>query len=270
MQQDIATVREHYNANAEREWSRLDEHPFEFIFTTHMMEQYIREGDRILDIGGGPGRYAIHFAKRGCDVTLVDLSEENVRVALEKAKEANVSIRAMVANCLALDPQALGEFDHVFLMGPLYHLLNPDDQKAAVETALSHLKTGGLFYASFILAFGALIFDLKNGGNIVRDSTNPETRSLIDEIVNGEDYRGQAFTRVCLTNQRNILPFMEQFPLEKLHLFGQEGILAPNEAELLQRDQEEIDCWIEIAKKYLDMPELLSYSEHAMYIGKKC
>ena len=62
---------------------------------------------------------------------------------------------------------------------------------------------------------------------------------------------------------------MEQFSLEKLHLFGQEGILAPNENELLKREQEEIDCWIEIAKKYLDMPELLSYSEHAMYIGRK-
>ena len=269
MQQDITIVREHYNANAEREWSRLDEHPFEFILTTHLMDRYIKPGDKILDIGGGPGRYAIYFAKRGCDVTLVDLSEENVRLALEKADEADVTIQAKIANCLNLDSTSLGAFNHVFLMGPLYHLLDPADQKTAVETALCHLKEGGLFYASFILAFGALIFDLKNGGNIVRDSTNPVTRSLIDEIVNGEDYRGQAFTRVCLSNQRNILPFMEQFSLEKLHLFGQEGILAPNENELLKREQEEIDCGIEIAKKYLDMPELLAYSEHAMYIGRK-
>ena len=269
MQQDIATVREHYNANAEREWSRLDEHPFEFIFTTHMMEQYVREGDRILDIGGGPGRYAIHFAKRGCDVTLVDLSEENVRVALDKAKEANVSIRAMVANCLALDPQTLGEFDHVFLMGPLYHLLDPADQKSAVEIALSHLKLGGILYVSFIQVFAGILFSLKNKGTIVPVSTDPTANVLIDDVINGNDYCGPAFTKACFTHSRNILPFMEQFPLEKLHLFGQEGILAPNEAELLQRDQEEIDCWIEIAKKYLDLPELLSYSEHAMYIGKK-
>jgi 2-polyprenyl-3-methyl-5-hydroxy-6-metoxy-1,4-benzoquinol methylase len=269
MQQDITTVREHYNANAEREWSRLDEHPFEFIFTTHMMEQYVREGDRILDIGGGPGRYAIHFAKRGCDVTLVDLSEENVRVALDKAKEANVSIRAMVANCLALDPQTLGEFDHVFLMGPLYHLLDPADQKSAVEIALSHLKLGGILYVSFIQVFAGILFSLKNKGTIVPVSTDPTANVLIDDVINGNDYCGPAFTKACFTHSRNILPFMEQFPLEKLHLFGQEGILAPNEAELLQRDQEEIDCWIEIAKKYLDLPELLSYSEHAMYIGKK-
>ena len=43
-----------------------------------MMDKYIRPGDRILDIGGGPGRYAIRFAQRGCAVTLVDLSPGNI------------------------------------------------------------------------------------------------------------------------------------------------------------------------------------------------
>jgi len=269
MQEDIAIVREHYNANAEREWDRLDEHPFEFILTTHMMEPYIQAGDRILDIGGGPGRYAIHFAKRGCRVTLVDLSEENVRIASKKADEAGVAIEAMVANCLTLDSASVGEFDQVFLMGPLYHLLDPADQKSAVEVALSHLKPGGTLYVSFILVFAGILFTLKNKGTIVPVSTDPTANVLIDAVINGNDYRGPAFTKACFTHSQNILPFMEQFPLEKLHLFGQEGILAPNEIELLQRDQEEIDCWIEIAKKYLEIPELLSYSEHAMYIGRK-
>ena len=269
MKQDTAAVRDHYNANAQREWNRIDEHPFEFLLTTYMMEKYIHAGDRILDIGGGPGRYAIHFAKRGCNVTLVDLSEENVRLANENASVSGVVIQSHTEDCLHLDALSLGLYDHVFLMGPLYHLLDPADQKDAVEIALSHLRPGGKLYVSFILAFGAIIFDLKNGGNIVRDYTNPATRPLIDDVVFGEDYRGQAFTRVCLSNQRSILPFMEQFPLKKLHLFGQEGILAPNENELLQRDQEEINCWIELAKRFLEIPELLSFSEHAMYIGEK-
>lgn len=43
---------------------RLETHPFEFIFTTYMMDKYIRGGDRILDIGGGPGRYSIYYAKK--------------------------------------------------------------------------------------------------------------------------------------------------------------------------------------------------------------
>ena len=66
-----------------------------------------------------------------------------------------------------------------------------------------------------------------------------------------------------------ILPFMERFGLEKLRFFGQEGILAPNEPQLLERDREEFDQWIALAKKYLELPEFLSWSEHAMYIGRK-
>ncbi len=269
MEQDIAIVRNHYNANAQQEWDRLAEHPFEFTLTTYMMERLIQPGESILDIGGGPGRYAIHFAQRGNSLTLVDLSEGNVRLANEKASDAGVVIDTHVANCLDLEPAHLGQYDHVFLMGPMYHLLDPADQKAAVEIALSHLKPGGKLYVSFIMVFAGILFTLKNSKTIVPVTTAPDSSVLIDDVITGDDYCGPAFTQACFMHQSNILPFMEQFPLKKLHFFGQEGILAPNEQELLQREPEEIACWIEIAKKFIEVPELLSYSEHAMYIGKK-
>mgnify|MGYP001330984742 CR=1 FL=1 len=269
MESSIDRVKAYYDENAEHEWLRLETHPFEFIFTTYMMEQSIKPGERILDIGGGPGRYAIHFSKFGCDVTLVDLSDANVRFARQKADEAGVSFRAYTKNCLDLDELQLGQFDHVFLMGPLYHLLDREEQVKAVKAALGHLKTGGKLYVSFIQIFAAILFDLKCGGNIIRDSTGAETKSLIDSIETGGDYCGTAFTSACFFNQRNILPFMERFPLKKLHFFGQEGILAPNEPDILTRDPEEIDCWISIAKRYLELPELFALSEHIMYIGEK-
>ncbi|HRX58068.1 MAG TPA: class I SAM-dependent methyltransferase [Eubacteriales bacterium] len=269
MKRDVQTVKTHYDENPEAEWLRLERHPFEFILTTYMMDRFIRPGESILDIGGGPGRYAVHYAKLGCPATLVDLSDGNASFALEQAKKADVSIEAYAKNCLELEELGLGQFDHVFLMGPLYHLTERADQTRAVQLALNHLKPGGCLYVSFILAFAGILFDLKYGGNIVRDASNPETRLLIDAISAGEDYRGAAFTSVCFTHQRNILPFMEQFPLIKLSLFGQEGILAPNEADLLTREKAELDCWISLAEKYLEVPELLSLSEHAMYIGRK-
>ncbi len=269
MEQNTTIIRDYYDANPELEWQRLEEHPFEFLLTTHMMDRYIRPGDRILDIGGGPGRYSIHYAGRGCAVTLVDLSRENIRLANQKAAEAGVSMKTHVKNCLHLDELELGSFDHVFLMGPIYHLLDPTDQTRAVEAALRCLKPGGKLYVSFIQVFAGILFDLKNGGNIIRDSTEEDTSPIIQAIVDGNDYRGRAFTRACFTHSRNILPFMEQFPLKKLHLFGQEGILSPNEPDILSREPDEIACWLEIAKRYLEVPELLALSEHAMYIGEK-
>jgi 2-polyprenyl-3-methyl-5-hydroxy-6-metoxy-1,4-benzoquinol methylase len=269
MESSIDRVKAYYNENAACEWRRLEEHPFEFIFTTYMMEQYVKSGERILDIGGGPGRYAIYFSKLGCDVTLVDLSDANVRFAKQKADEEGVTIPAYVKNCLDLDSLQLGSFDHVFLMGPLYHLLSREEQTKAVTIALGHLKPGGKLYVSFIQLFAAILYDLKYGGNIVRDSTTPETKTLIDAVADGGDYCGTAFTSACFFNQRNILPFMDQFSLKQLRLFGQEGILAPNEPDILARDPEEIERWVSIAKRYLELPELLAFSEHIMYIGEK-
>lgn len=57
--------------------------------------------------------------------------------------------------------------------------------------------------------------------------------------------------------------------MTKLHLFSQEGFLAPNKLQLVERDQEEIKQWTQLAKAYLEAPELLSWGEHIMYIGEK-
>lgn len=270
MNRDIETVRNFYDQGAEKEWARLEEHPFEFTLTTWMMDKYIRTGDTVLDIGGGPGRYSIHYAQKGCAVTLVDLSCGNVDFALRKADEAGVRLTAYAQNCLELDALDLGQYDHVFLMGPLYHLLEESDRVRAVELALQHLRPGGKLYVSFIMVTGGILYDLQNAGQLVIDNTIPEAVPFFDAVAAGRDYPNRiGFTTNYMYHQRNILPFMARFDLKKLHLFGQEGILSPNYKDLLARSPEEIGLWVDLAKKYLEIPELLAFSEHAMYIGEK-
>lgn len=269
-QDQIDIVRKHYDENPQMEWDRLERHPFEFILTTYMMEKYIRPGDTILDIGGGPGRYSIHFAKQGCAVTLAELSEGSVTFAKAKAVEAGVTIQTHAVNCLKLDSLGLGQFDHVFLMGPLYHLSEEADRIKAVEIALRHLKPGGKLYVSFILGFAGMIYYMQNPGVMVDDLAVPINAGYPDAVVAGKDFLNPAgFTLSYFYHQRNVVPFMERFPLKNLHYFGQEGILAPHYKDILSRGQTEIDKWIELAKQYLEVPELLSWSEHAMYIGEK-
>lgn len=265
----IEEVRAHYDQAPAMEWDRLEKEPFEFELTTYMMDQYIRPGDAVLDIGGGPGRYAIHYARKGCAVTLAELSLGNVEYAKAKAREAGVDFPAYAVNCLELDSLGLGQFDHVFLMGPLYHLQEEADRRAAVQIALDHLKPGGKLYVSFIQLFGGLIYDLQHEGHICEDMAIPACRKLVEGVPKGKDYSGPGFTAVYFYHLRNILPFMERFPLKKLHLFGQEGFLAPNKLQLMERSPEEFAQWVELAKQYIEVPELLSWSEHIMYIGEK-
>lgn len=66
------TVELFYDANTEYEWQRLERHRIEFETTKRYLDKYVSESSRILDVGGGPGRYSIYLASQGHNVTLFD------------------------------------------------------------------------------------------------------------------------------------------------------------------------------------------------------
>lgn len=86
-------VRDFYNKYGIREWNRLDENIYSkinYLLHIHFIENHLHKGMRILDAGCGAGRFSIEFAKRGCQVTLFDISDEQLKIAQEKIEEANV------------------------------------------------------------------------------------------------------------------------------------------------------------------------------------
>jgi len=267
MNRDVDIVRRYYDDHAEEEWNRLGGVSFEFAVTAHMMERLVKPGDRILDLGGGPGRYAIHFAKRGCDVTLADLSEGNVAVAKREAERAGVRIAAFVADARALPGAIRGTFDHVFVMGPLYHLLEEGDRIAVIEGALSLLRPGGHLFVSFLLLFSGMIYYMKNDPEGIL--TDPQREPYLTDVTQGLPYGGDAFTKAYFIHPDAILPFMARFPLDRVALFGQESVLAPQEERLKQASPAARAEWLRVAFLLADRPEYLSYSEHAMYVGRK-
>ena len=72
------------------------------------------EGKRVLDLGGGPGQYAVAFAKRGCDVTWHDVSRIYQQFAAQKADEHRVKLKFSIGY-LDEAPRLLAQrFDLVF------------------------------------------------------------------------------------------------------------------------------------------------------------
>jgi tellurite methyltransferase len=61
---------------------------------------------RALDVAGGAGRHAVWLARRGLDVTLVDISDEGLALAETAARAATVPLTTVRAD-LDLDPDAL-------------------------------------------------------------------------------------------------------------------------------------------------------------------
>lgn len=266
MDETAKIVRSFYDSSVETEWNRIAGKP-EFLLTCRMLDRYIKPGDTVLDIGGGPGRYSLALAEKGCEVTLLDLSPENTKFASERAAELGLTVKTVTGDARNADTLVNGAFDHVLLMGPLYHLLAEADRVTAVEAALRLLKPGGLLFASFISMSGGLIYMLKiNPPGIVSEVMSEVL--FRKALTEDKSYAGDAFTQAYFINQHEVLPFFERFPLEKLHLFGQEGILSPNESNILSQPPEVVAAWLDMAEALCEREEYISWSEHLMYVGR--
>lgn len=264
-------IQAYYDAAVQKEWERIDNRP-EFLLTSRFMDRYINPGDTVLDIGGGPGRYSLYLAEKGCDVTLFDLSAENVLFVKNKAKELGLSLTALQGDACFVDTSLQGQFDHILLMGPMYHLLDESDRIQSVNAALQLLKPGGKIFISFCALFSGMIFAMTKKPDILTIAKDyDDLRFFVDyfkTVMEDKSYAGPAFTTAYFIKQSEVLPFMSQFPLEKLHLFGQEGVMSPCEQNIFAHSPEVIEAWLTASELLCEREELLSFAEHYMYIGK--
>lgn len=258
-------VRNNYNKNAEAEWGRLDGFHFEFEITKRYLQKYLR-GKTVLDIGGGPGRYSVWLAKRGYDVTLVDLSEGNVVLAREKFREYGVNASAYVCDARDLSQLRLGKFDNVLLMGPLYHLSDVRDREQCVLEARRHLREGGPLFASFITITAGLNYYLDECPEKLVDEP---AMDLFDRMERDESWSGMAFTQATFINSVEVLPFFEGLGFEKLALFGQEGLTGTRLSYLNRAPGSVREKYLEISLRLCENPKYFAYSNHLMYIGRQ-
>jgi ubiquinone/menaquinone biosynthesis C-methylase UbiE len=98
---------------------------------------------RILDIGCGTGRHAIELTKRGYHVTGVDLSENQIKRAREKAQEAGMIIDFQTQD--ARDLPFEGEFDlAIMLCEGGFSLMETDEMNFAIlKSATKALSSKG-------------------------------------------------------------------------------------------------------------------------------
>ncbi len=107
---------------------------------------------KILDIGCGTGRHSIELTKRGYNVTGVDLSASQLKRAMEKAREAGITIdfQQHDARNLPFD----GEFDlAIMLCEGGFSLMETDEMNYAILKSAARALNGQ----------GKLIFTTLNG-----------------------------------------------------------------------------------------------------------
>ena len=270
MREEKDAIREHYNADPKKEWDRLQKRfPYEKYITVHMMDRYIKPGDTILDIGGGPGHYSIHYARLGHKAILIDLSDENVRFAKKKARQYGVKIDAMQGDAMDLSRFPDNSFDVVFLMGPLYHLLEEKNRKKAISEAKRVLKPGGFLFSSFILMYGGVVYGLRDLQESILEDRE-KLKILFDITARDESASFEAFTFSYMTSVRDARALMNSIPgLRTETVFGQESILSPYKNVLAASPRKVREAWYDYAIRFCEKEDYLTHTEHLMFISVK-
>lgn len=140
------------------------------------------KGSSILDVGCGPGRHSLEFARRGYQVTGVDISDTFIEIARESARSENLTVDFVRHDARDLPAEWHGRFDAVICLcqGGFGLMLEPEEDKQIFVGLVESLRRGGklaltAFNAYFAIRhFSDAPFDAGRGLNVekteVRDS----------------------------------------------------------------------------------------------------
>jgi 2-polyprenyl-3-methyl-5-hydroxy-6-metoxy-1,4-benzoquinol methylase len=256
-----------YDQFTHKEWDRLEHHRTELAVTLRAMEDFLPPPPcKVLDIGGGPGRYSIELSNRGYKVTLYELAQKNLDLAQQKASKKGVLLEGLIKGD-ARDLSSLGDqtFEAVLLMGPLYHLLEESDRATAVRQAIDHLTPQGVLLASFITRFAPIRqAAIEEPQYIVENKEY--TRRLLDTGVHDQ---AEKFAFAYFAHPEEIEPFMHGCGLKTMCVLGVEGVLAGHEETVNSLEGDAWQAWVELNYRLGQEPFLYGASDHMVYIGKK-
>ncbi len=199
-------------------------------------------------------------------VTLCDFSPGCIAFAREKAEEANLPLAAFAGDARNIASLTTESFDHVLLMGPLYHLLEANEREAAMCAALSRLKPGGTIAVSFIGSYSGMLYAMRALLEVILRAKEQE---YFESLVQGQAFAGTGFTDVYFERHQRVLPFMGKFQLETLHFLSSESFFAPCSDRLYAQSEETYQAWLRFGIRLCELPDALPFTEHLLYIGRK-
>ncbi len=268
MTSSLQTVQSYYDRDPEHEWLRLERGRFEMPVTMHYLQKYVTSPCSILDVGGGPGRYAITLAKLGHRVDLFDLSPKCITFARGKAEELDVRLNGFhTGTCTDLGRFGDGTFDAVLCMGPLYHLTSAASRHRAILQCLRVLKTTGVLVAAFLSSY-AHVFDLVCiDMNSVRDLDPDDlARKCRSTSITNDPF---VFTDSFYIEPFEVEPLMANYPLRKLAVIGAQGLTGQSQAAIARGEPKVLQKWLEIAKATAETKGAIGSSIHIVYYGQK-
>jgi len=225
----------------------------EFYTNTRCIQRYLKPGARLLDVGAGAGEYSLHFARKGCAVSALELADANIRAFRAKLQPED-AMELVQGNALDLSRWGDSTFDAVLVFGPLYHLHDPADRQRCIAEARRVCKPGGMLFFAFISHDMVFFTELGYDQNYFKTGDfDPETFRLHDF----------PFVFHTVAECREMLWEAGLTPAAEVASDGLSELMAER---INAMDAESYARYLELHFRLCEKPEMLGHSNHLLFI----
>ena len=230
----------------------------EFITSMKYIHDYLKTGDRILDIGAGTGRYSVALSQEGYEVDAIELVKYNL--GMLKAKKSNV--KAYQGTALDLSRYQDETFDLTLLFGPMYHLFSYEDKLKALSEAKRVTKTGGVILVAYVMNdYSVLVHGFRDGH--IKEALKSgkidehfQTKTNIDDLY--------SYVRIKLINQLN-----QDLNLKRIKIIAADGPADYMRPILNKMDDETFELFMQYHLSTCERLDMIGASSHTLDILRK-
>lgn len=222
----------------------------EFLTSTRYIDEYLSDGDRIIDIGAGSGRYSIYYKNKGYDVTAV----EYVRPNIGKIRMNDPDLKVIEASATDLGMFKDKEFDIAIMFGPMYHLYSKQDRLKALLEA-KRICRKYLFVTYIMNEYSVIQYAFI-------DNNYSKVKDRLDESFRIDDPDALFFqTRIEDIDELN-----EMAGLKLIRRFASDGPSDYIRRTINAMDDETFEAYLRFHFSTCERKELLGASSHVVDI----
>jgi len=265
-------VQKHYDEHAIQEWGRLDDAQgkIEFASTLYLIEKYFPPQGRICDIGGGPGRYTIELTRRGYHVTLLDFSEEEIKLARSRLQGLGLQAEQLiVGDARSLSHFVTGSYDAALLMGPVYHVIDAQERLHILMQLSNILKSNGVAIIAYLNSWGLIRTGVTDFPDWYKDVA--KLRSLLHDLT----FEGQTlsdFTECYWATPEIAVREIESTGLRVVSYGGAEGFtggMYPLISKLRVENPEAYANVVQVAAETCELKQYRDSTDHLHFVVRK-
>ena len=234
----------------------------EFLTTMRYIENYLRPGMRILEIGAATGRYSHTLARKGYQVDAVELLEHNIELFRQNTAPAE-PVTITQGNATDLSAFSDNTYDITLLLGPMYHLFTEEEKLKALSEAIRVTKPGGVIFAAYCMADPTVLtYGFIRG----------EIHNIIEKcMVDPQTFK--AFSRPWdifeLHRKEDIDTLRSHFSVTQLHFVASDGYANHMRPTLDAMDDQTFALYLNYHFATCERPDMIGLSHHTLDIFRK-